>query len=1206
VSDALRVIMYIKQVIIRGFKTYKDQTSLEEDFHPGVNVVVGFNGSGKSNFFNAVMFVISDKYNTLRAETRKSLMHEGTGPAVITAFVEVIFHNVDRRMPIDRDEVRVRRTIGVKKDDYSLDGKHATRAEIFNLLESCGFTKSNPYYIVQQGKVSELTLMTDRARLDLIKEVSGASVYDERKAESEKILDEIAARRQKTDEIIDSVSQRIRNLEEERRDLVEFQNLERQRRCLDFELTDRELRTSNERAEALEAKRREAGVRLMEAQRELAALTSHAGEAEGELMQLESEMQRLAAEQEEVQRLKETRLGEVTRARLELEDEKKRASNVAKQRSELQGEAKTLEKEIEKTSKEISDAQPALQATLDEKNEILKQKQVREVLRDQLLAKQGRGSQYSSVKERNKALTEELKRREARQSECQKALKECEDQIKRSEQGIKDAALARQTMRTEMKKHEDDLGKDVGAQLRNLGERLEKCAEERQRLLQQRERYSKEKAEAERQVGQAQHRIEGTMPRPQRNALTEVRKWCQAKGHQDSVYGTLLDNIQVPQQYALAVESTAGGAIFNFLVKTDDIAAEIITQVRKNNWGSIVCTPLNQVNAKPRTYPTVAGMKPLVDVIECPDFIKPAVWQVFGRTVICSSLELCDEVSRLHGLDTITLDGDKVSSRGTLTGGYQDPSRYTRLANSAKLRKEKVALEKLTAALADTSQQEQKVGTELEALHAERRRLQDKRGELRVALARASESAQGREAEVSRLKESIARHNERKAELQTSLEEGPAAMEALTAEMKTTTLTGLSEEEEAKLDVLTKEVRDLAGRVEDIAAKSHRLQRDLQGKEQHLNDFLKQRFNEVQSELLRDTQQDYQEQLQEREKVVARMTREHSEAEKTLDGCRAKLEELEKSVSAKKADHAKAEAEESKLQSKAAQCSAELDEIVLRINNLAKKKNEADEKLRSLSIVAADMEQYKRLSEPQLMTELDNTNKQLQRYRHVNKKAIDQFTTFTDQLSELEVKRKEINDSRDAINTFMRKVDEQREETLLHTLEQVDKHFREIFAELVIGGVGKLRLIRPADAPDDDGEEVVEGERLRGVRVEVSFTGQSTSFLTMAQLSGGQKTVVAIALIFAIQRLEPAPFYLFDEIDAALDTQYRTAVARLIARDGATAQMLITTFRPEIIETADRFYRVYQKNRVSRIDTVPRQEARKVIEEQTRLERPDG
>lgn len=189
--------MHIKQVVIRGFKTYKEQINLTEDFHPGVNVVVGFNGHGKSNFFSAILFVISDYFGTLRAETRKALLHEGAGPAVLTAFVELVFDNQDRRMPIDKDEVRIRRTIAAKKDDYMLDGKHATKAEVFNLLESCGFTKSNPYYIVQQGKIAELTLMNDRRRLELIKEISGASVYDDRRAESQKVLEEIQGRRQK-------------------------------------------------------------------------------------------------------------------------------------------------------------------------------------------------------------------------------------------------------------------------------------------------------------------------------------------------------------------------------------------------------------------------------------------------------------------------------------------------------------------------------------------------------------------------------------------------------------------------------------------------------------------------------------------------------------------------------------------------------------------------------------------------------------------------------------------------------------------------------------------------------------------------------------------------------------------------------------------------------------------------------------------------
>merc|ERR1719353_650973 len=122
---------------------------------------------------------------------------------------------------------------------------------------------------------------------------------------------------------------------------------------------------------------------------------------------------------------------------------------------------------------------------------------------------------------------------------------------------------------------------------------------------------------------------------------------------------------------------------------------------------------------------------------------------------------------------------------------------------------------------------------------------------------------------------------------------------------------------------------------------------------------------------------------------------------------------------------------------------------------------------------------------------------------------------------------------------------------------------------------------------------------ISGVKIEVSFSGQAQSFLSMSQLSGGQKTVVALAMIFAIQRLEPAPFYLFDEVDAALDTQYRTAVARLIQKDSQQgAQMIITTFRPEIIDIADSCYRVSMRNRVSAIDSVERAKAKEVVEQQ--------
>lgn len=1205
--------MHIKQVVIRGFKTYKDQVSLAEDFHPGVNVIVGFNGSGKSNFFNAILFVISDSYGTLRAETRKSLLHEGSGPAVLTAFVEIVFDNVDRRMPIDKDEVRVRRTIGVKKDDYSLEGKNATKTEVFNLLESCGFTKSNPYYIVQQGKISELTLMTDRARLELIKEVSGASVYDERKAESEKILEEMKGRQQKTDEIIEVIAQRISNLEEEQRELFEYQNLERKRRGLEFELTDRDWRTAQEKIDALQAEKREAEAALHEAQRNAGALRTQIGEAENEVHQATTQRQRLVTEREEGERLRAARLEELTRVRLELKDERERAAASARARAEAQADLQRVQMEITEVQKEVQEQQPTLAAAVDERRELTKQKQVCEAQRDQLLAKQGRKAQYSSIQQRNTALAEDVKRREGKKAQCSKQMKECDAQMRQAEEAERASIHEVSSQKEEMKQLEQQLEGKVTPELKKLGERVEQAAEKRRGLVQERERLSRERDEHQQQVTQGQNRIEGTMPRAQRNALNEVNRWIAREGLQEKCFGTLLQNLEVPPTYSVAVESTAGGALFNLLVNDDDIAARIISMVRKGNLGSIVCTPLNQVTARPRKYPKIDGVKPLVEVIACPERAAPAVQQVFAKTVVCSTLELCDEVSRQYGLDTITLDGDKVSSRGTLTGGYQDPGKFVRLQAASRMRQATAEIEeKLLPRLLEVETQAKEAGAALEALHAERRKLQETRAELRAKIGAAAERSQEAETQAARHRETIGRHRERREELRTALEEADAAIAGLRSEMASDKLGDLTPEEQAKLEAYTKELRQLQKQLEAAGEACRKLQRALQGREQHLRDFLAKRHTELQAEVLRDNQQDHEERALERESAASRLEREYNTVCSTLEACVKQVADVDEALAARKKDHERLAGEDQQAQAQITQHNGRIEDVTTRIAGIVKRKSEADEKLRSLTIVSADMAKYKQMTQAAIIKELGKTNKALAKFEHVNKKAIDQFTTFADQLKELQGKRQVIVESREAIESFIAKVDEQKEETLMQTLKKVDGHFREIFSELVRGGSGKLRMLRPEDAAadkdkdmDDADTEPASAGKYRGVRVEVSFTGQHKSFLTMSQLSGGQRTVVAIGLIFAIQRLEPAPFYLFDEIDAALDTQYRTAVARLVARDAKNAQMVITTFRSEIIETADRFYRVYQKNRVSRVECVQRADAKRVIEEQTRLEKLD-
>jgi len=163
--------MYIQSIVISGFKSYRDTVTIN-DLSPGHNVVVGRNGSGKSNFFDAIRFLLSDAYTNLRNNERQALLHEGVSKAP-SAFVEITFDNSDGRMPFDKDQVTLRRIISQTKDEYVLDKKNVTRTEVFNLLETAGFSKSNPYYIVQQGRIAALCSMKDEQRLQLLEEVAG-------------------------------------------------------------------------------------------------------------------------------------------------------------------------------------------------------------------------------------------------------------------------------------------------------------------------------------------------------------------------------------------------------------------------------------------------------------------------------------------------------------------------------------------------------------------------------------------------------------------------------------------------------------------------------------------------------------------------------------------------------------------------------------------------------------------------------------------------------------------------------------------------------------------------------------------------------------------------------------------------------------------------------------------------------------------------
>jgi structural maintenance of chromosome 3 (chondroitin sulfate proteoglycan 6) len=267
----------------------------------------------------------------------------------------------------------------------------------------------------------------------------------------------------------------------------------------------------------------------------------------------------------------------------------------------------------------------------------------------------------------------------------------------------------------------------------------------------------------------------------------------------------------------------------------------------------------------------------------------------------------------------------------------------------------------------------------------------------------------------------------------------------------------------------------------------------------------------------------------------------------------------------------------------------------------------------------SELEKYKSKSIGDLEKALEKVNKKLKKYSHVNKKAFDQYVNFNEQRENLLKRKEELDRGAEKVKELVESLDRQKDEAINRTFRGVSKHFAEVFKELVPLGEGELMMrtalddVADKEGTDDemesDGESPAKKKKgydpenpdvslYRGIGINVRFSKVGENFI-MSQLSGGQKALVALALIFAIQRCDPAPFYIFDELDQALDSSYRQAVANVIQRQASNpetpTQFITSTFRPELVNISKNCYGISHQNKVSSLHHMTRNDAMRFI-----------
>ncbi|KAI8994869.1 RecF/RecN/SMC [Pilobolus umbonatus] len=1180
--------MYIKQIIIQGFKSYKDQITIDP-FSEKHNVIVGRNGTGKSNFFSAIRFVLGDAYQNLDKEERQALLHEGVGSTTISAYVEIIFDNSDNRFPTGKEEVILRRSIGVSLDEYSLDRKIATKSDIMNLLESAGFSRANPYYIVPQGRVTSLTVARDEDRLKLLKDIAGTRVYEQKRTESTTLMQETNMKKLKIDEVLNYIQERLQELEAEKAELSEYQDLDKERRSIEYTIYAREQSNANTKLEELEDEGRR-HVSLGEMQREeyyknekaIQTLQQRLRDVKQTIKLHDTEKNDLQDERENLMKLRaqlEVMIKDLEDSQMS-EDEFKQTMTA--QLNEIETEITTKQSELDRTL-------PQYTQLTDNANAMRQELRLLQAEQQNIHFKQARLTQFNNKSERDAWLTSQIQEitQDISMRQTQLNTLEAEKKAAETELLFKD-----QTIKKLAEKNTDryEMNQKIAEEEAQLRLERDEATEERKSLWRESALLDATMKNYHDEIRKAEEVLSSSINQSTSRGIAAISQITQSHNI-PGVYGPLFDLFELDERFTTAVEAAAGASLFHVVVDTDNTATRLLDIMNEQKLGRVTFIPLNRIKTKQVEYPQSSDAIPLLSKLQYDPKYQKAFEEVFAGTIVCPNLEVASSYAKSHRLTVVTLDGNRVESRGALSGGYID-SRRSRLDSAKKLRslqtkqkEDKSRGIKIKEEIAELDQKITHILSNIQVLQTKKKSMDlDDSHSLEIKLRKEEDG-------LKKLIQSKTKAIEN-TRIQGQLLEKQLII--YQAELASEPSQLLSAEEQAVLVRNKQSIEQINLKLAETTQLIMEMEAHINHLKDSLDNGLLRRRNELISRKDRVIKSGSVEDLNRRKRELRLLMKKLGGLSKQIEDLDSGVDKLEKegqNINQELEEVMETQANLTQIMSKSEKS---LDRNLLRISILNQKKEECNANIRELGVLPDEaFEKYDRYSMEKLLKRLHRANERLQKYGHVNKKAFEQYNRFTKQRDQLTQRKAELDNTGEAISKLIDSLERRKNEAIERTFGEVAGNFSKIFEILVPAGKGEL--IMKSDDMDMDGNSV---DHYSGVSIKVSFNSKSDEGLTMQQLSGGQKSLVALALIFAIQRCDPAPFYLFDEIDANLDAQYRAAVAEMIHRMSDHAQFITTTFRPELLANADKFYGVTFQGKVSRIHPISKENALGFIEQE--------
>ena len=1162
--------MYLKSIEIHGFKSFANKIVF--DFENGITGIVGPNGSGKSNVADAVRWVLGEqRIKQLRGASMQDVIFSGTElrKPVGSAYVAITLDNSDHSLAIDYDEVTVaRRLYRSGESEYLLNGTVCRLKDVNELFYDTGIGKEG-YSIIGQGQIDLILSSKPEDRRELFDEAAGIVKFKRRKLEASKKLESERANLLRVNDILSELGRQIGPLEKQSDKAKVYLNRKEEQKKLDVNIFLLETEKLRQSLEDVNAKLLIAGNDLESAKHRSEALKSEYEELEQTLATLDTEIEEARNSLSTYGVTREKLEGEI---KLFLEQIKAIEANKEHMKERIENvKAQILAKEEEK--KKLDEEKASIDAETAAKNEERKKAQ------EELLAcqKQIETVNFGIEKSKNyiiellsergtiKAGIERLNTM-AEQKNIQ--LSECNAKLLLAKTAEDEQSGIITELEAEFKKINEEVEKKKFAQMKKEEEAAmmkDELAALDGRLREKQALFHQLKAKYD-TLSDITSRYEGYS--------ATIKKVMEKKEEEKGIFGVVADIIKVEKKYETAIETALGGNIQNIVTDDEHTAKKMIQYLKDNKLGRATFLPLTTIthpqefkNPECLTEEGVIGMA--CDLVSQEEKYKDVSKAMLGRIVVVDTVDHALKIAKKfdYGIRMVTIEGELLVPGGAISGGNFKNS-LSLLSRRREMEELKSQVDKAEKDCKDAEKaiEECKMRRNQVRLEIEKLKLDYQDGYVRLNTARIRvNQAKEKMGDVTKdfdalrkesadLKSEIASIEEEKITVQKSLEENTKSEEEENAKVKKdqAVLEEYRSEETEKLNI----VSAFDVEVEKLLQKQ---------------DFAKQNIDRVSEELggLTAEEKELTETLEKSEEEIAHKKEDIEELKKTVVASGETQTKTEKLLSEKQAKKEELSAKQKEFFTEREKLSDILSGLDKEMYRLTSQKERMEESLSyqtsymwgeyELTLQsAAELRDESLTDLSALKKQLASVKETIKKLGDVNVGAIEEYKQVSERYTFLTAQHDDLVEAEKTLVKIIEELDDSMRKQFREQFGKISDEFDVVFKELFGGGKATLELM--------DDEDILEA----GIRIIAQPPGKKLQ--NMMQLSGGEKALTAISLLFAIQNLKPSPFCLLDEIEAALDESNVERFAKYLKKMTKDTQFIVITHRRGTMHRTDRLY----------------------------------